>query len=109
MGMINLGSSMRYGPNGKRRKTKAWTTKKRKVAPPHLQGELKQSQTELNRLQAIKEHRNKYPSYDSNKYIPTSYDDSYKKEVSQNYTVAIGYNKGGYQVIPKSEIKDIGK
>ena len=30
MGMINLGSSMRYGPSGKKRKTTAWTTTKRK-------------------------------------------------------------------------------
>ena len=28
--MINLGSSMRYGPSGKRRKTNAWTTKKKR-------------------------------------------------------------------------------
>ncbi len=31
MGFINLGSSMRYGPSGKRRKTTAWNTTKRKV------------------------------------------------------------------------------
>lgn len=27
----------------------------------------------------------------------------------EGYTVGIGYNKGGYQVIPESEIKDMGK
>jgi hypothetical protein len=32
-----------------------------------------------------------------------------KKEVSKNYTVAVAYNKGAYQVIPKNGIKDIGK
>ena len=36
-------------------------------------------------------------------------DDSYKKEVSKNYTVSIAYNKGAYQVIPRSEVKNIGK
>lgn len=36
-------------------------------------------------------------------------DDTYKKEVSSNYTVAIAYNKGAYQVIPKKEVKDIGR
>ena len=36
-------------------------------------------------------------------------DDSYKKEISANYTIAIPYNKGGYQVISKENIKDIGK
>ena len=32
-----------------------------------------------------------------------------KKEVSKKYTVSIAYNKGAYQVIPTSDIKDIGK
>ena len=44
---------------------------------------------------------------------PTEYktpeDTSYKKEISKQYTVSIAYNKGAYQVIPKSEVKDIGK
>ena len=42
------------------------------------------------------------------KYRPPA-DTSYKQEVSKNYTVAIAYNKGGYMVIPKSNIKDIGR
>ena len=36
-------------------------------------------------------------------------DNSYKKDISKQYTVSIAYNKGAYQVIPKKEIKDIGK
>ena len=36
-------------------------------------------------------------------------DTSYKKEISNQYTVAIGYNKGAYQVIPNSDLKHIGK
>ena len=36
-------------------------------------------------------------------------DDSYKKEVSKNYTVAIAFNKGAYQVIPNRDMKHIGK
>ena len=39
-------------------------------------------------------------------FIP---DDSYKKEISKNYTVAIAFNKGAYQVISNSDIKHIGK
>ena len=41
-------------------------------------------------------------------YTPAE-DTSYKKKISSKYTVAIAYNKGAYQVIPKSDIKDIGK
>jgi hypothetical protein len=41
-------------------------------------------------------------------YTPEK-DTQYKNEVSKRYTVAIAYNKGGYQVISKENIKDIGK
>ena len=53
-------------------------------------------------------HREKYPSMAMDSYSPTS-DESYKKEVSKQYTVSIAYNKGAYQVIPNSDIKHIGK
>lgn len=36
-------------------------------------------------------------------------DDSYKRDISKNYTVAIAFNKGAYQVIPNQDIKHIGK
>ena len=36
-------------------------------------------------------------------------DNSYKADISKQYTVSIAYNKGAYQVIPKGEVKDIGK
>jgi hypothetical protein len=42
------------------------------------------------------------------KYKPPA-DVSYKREESRNHTVAIAYNKGGYMVIGKDNIKDIGK
>jgi hypothetical protein len=109
MGMINLGSSMRYGPTGKRRKTTAWNTTKKKIVSPHKQGKIKQSLESKQRIEAMREFDKKYPSYKG----PSTYnpipDDSYKQEASKNFTVAIGYNKGGYQVIPNNEIKHIGK
>ena len=106
MAYINLGSSMRYGPSGKRRKTTAWNTKKKTVS---TKTQLKPDQRTIDRIREAEEHRVKYPSMVSTGYTPTKYDDSYKQEASKNFTVAIGYNKGGYQVIPKNEIKDIGK
>lgn len=36
-------------------------------------------------------------------------DDDYKREVSKNYTIAPAYNKSGYQVISKEDIKHIGR
>jgi len=106
MAYMNLGSSMRYGPSGKKRKTTAWTTKKK---TPPVRTTLKPDQRTLDRIKEAQEFREKYPSMITTGYSPTKYDDSYKKEVSKNYTVAIGYNKGSYQVIPNDEIKCIGK
>jgi hypothetical protein len=34
---------------------------------------------------------------------------NYKLEESKKFTVAPAYNKGGYQVISKTNIKDIGR
>jgi len=36
-------------------------------------------------------------------------DTSWKVEASRKYTVAPAYNKGAYQVIPREDIKHIGK
>ena len=55
-----------------------------------------------------KAHREKYPSLITSK--PFNFvDTSYQQEISKQYTVAVAYNKGGYQVIPNTQIKDIGK
>ena len=32
-----------------------------------------------------------------------------KQEISATYTIAPAYNKGAYQVVPKNEVKHIGK
>tara|TARA_R110000737_G_scaffold126841_3_gene159336 strand:+ start:127 stop:369 length:243 start_codon:yes stop_codon:yes gene_type:complete len=59
-------------------------------------------------IEKDKAHREKYPSLITTK--PMYYEDtSYKQEISKQYTVAVAYNKGGYQVIPNTQIKDIGK
>ena len=106
MAMINLGSSMRYGPSGKRRKTNAWTTKKKK---PTMAQPLKPCPNALARAAEAQRHREMYPSWTGKSSYSAPEDQSYKQEVSKNYTVSIAYNKGAYQVIPKKEIKSIGK
>ena len=59
-------------------------------------------------LEESRKHREKYPSMPIGEYKPER-DDSYKKEISKNYTVSIAYNKGSYQVIPKDDVEHIGK
>ena len=49
-----------------------------------------------------------YPSAPVSQYS-TPQDTSYKQKASENYTVSIAYNKCAYQVIPKDEVKHIGK
>jgi len=50
----------------------------------------------------------KYPSAPLTKYTPQP-DNEWKRKESKNHTVAIAYNKGGYMVIPRDSIRDIGK
>ena len=59
------------------------------------------TQADINR-ETLAEYLKKMPEWESE-------DTQYKNEVSSNYTVAIAYNKGNYQVIPKGEVKYIGK
>ncbi len=100
---------MRYGPSGKKRKTTAWKTPKKSTVKAYEQGRLEVNTVAKQRLEQMEEFDNKYPSYTGpSTYTPLP-DNSYKAKESQNFTVAIGYNKGGYQVIPKDEIKHIGK
>lgn len=106
MAMINLGSSMRYGPSGKRRKTNAWTTKKKKPTETRT---LKPCPIAMARAEEARKHREKYPSWTGTHSYSVPEDQSYKQEVSKNYTVSIAYNKGAYQVIPKKEVKSIGR
>tara|TARA_Y100001963_G_scaffold7218_1_gene9345 strand:+ start:4169 stop:4534 length:366 start_codon:yes stop_codon:yes gene_type:complete len=113
LGYINYVGSLRYGPSGKKRKgyykTKSLSAKSRSKETGKT---IKPDPNRIAQQKESEKHRKMYPSLDIHsvgKVTGTKHDDSYKQEVSKNYTVAIGYNKGGYQVIPKSEIKDIGK
>ncbi|MBT3544409.1 MAG: hypothetical protein HN488_03595 [Saprospiraceae bacterium] len=54
------------------------------------------------------DNSDKYPSAAMTK--PTkAIDNSWKAEESKNFTVAPAYNKGAYQVIPRTDVQHIGK
>lgn len=94
--------SLRYDMSGRKRKTKALnTTKKYKPAFQELV------------VKPSRYVRDEQPEYKSAPLTPPSsnvqVDDSYKREVSKNYTVSIAYNKGGYMVVPNSDLTHIGK
>ena len=54
--------SLRYGPTGKKRKNHALNPVRHKKVPAYQQGTHKLEQIELERIQATKEHKEKYPS-----------------------------------------------
>lgn len=100
--MQTFHGSMKYDMHGRKRKTNAW--KKRKKSVP----EFKPLQNYNLNAQRSQDHRDKYPSMSDMNYVPQK-DTSYKLEESKNFTVAPAYNKGAYQVIPKGDVKHIGR
>ena len=88
--------SMMYDQHGRKRKVKKLYTSK-KATPNFAKQEAKQFKKS-----------EEYPSAAVGEYTVPE-DTSYKKDISKQYTVSIAYNKGAYQVIPKKEVKDIGK
>jgi hypothetical protein len=49
------------------------------------------------------------PSLSTSLCQTTKADTTMQQEVSSTYTIAPAYNKGAYQVISKSSLKDIGR
>ena len=89
--------SMRYSPSGRRRKTTAWKKKKGAVAQ---MGERRTCTAKVESSSL---------SSSTNSGQGTKVDNSWRVEISKKYTVAPAYNKGAYQVIPRSDVEHIGK
>jgi len=95
--MINC--SVRYSTSGRKRKTKAFSKAKKPEWKTFAADTSKALLVE--KLQEI-------PSAKLTKYAKPV-DNSWKVEVSKNFTVAPAYNKGAYQVIPRGDVEWIGK
>ena len=89
--------SMMYDQHGRKRKVKHLY--KSKKATPNFKSQ---------KTKQYKSDEETYASAPIGEYTVHE-DNSYKKDISKQYTVSIAYNKGAYQVIPKGEVKDIGK
>ena len=91
--------SMRYSPSGRKRKTNAYKKRARPkfVAQKSKNFEKPDTTPEIPSL--LHSSKTKYKSEDN----------SWKLEESKKWTVAPAYNKGAYQVIPKGDVKWIGK
>ena len=53
-------------------------------------------------IERLKEHSKRFGNTSLN-------NNQWKLEESRKHTIAPAYNKGAYQVIPRNEVKDIGK
>ena len=104
MSTINMVGSLRYSMNGKKRKTKSLNKAKR---PKNVW--TKTTSLSVMSPPSVKE----YPSYTTSVVSPMSGKDvkweQEKLKISSSYTVAPAYNKGAYQVVPRSEVECIGK
>ena len=96
-------NSLRYDMHGRKRKSKA-LNKPKKYKP-----EFQPMELSVTSVHALRGDRQEYKSAPLTPPQHAVQDDSYKKEISAQYTVSIAFNKGAYQVVPKSDIKHIGK
>tara|TARA_B100000963_G_scaffold46768_2_gene35083 strand:- start:1642 stop:1980 length:339 start_codon:yes stop_codon:yes gene_type:complete len=109
MGYLNLSSSIRYGPHGKRRKTRAFSKKSKRQKYQEM---ILQQQKIFDRVIKEVSETEKIPSLllqgggGGQKNLEWEQE---KLKISSQYTIAPAYNKGAYQVIGKNNIKDIGK
>ena len=104
--------SLRYDMHGRKRKTKSLSTPKKRGcssigrAPAlHAGG----SEFESRQLHHKKFRSMPIGSYDAQSALLEMKKKIIAQRESKNFTVAPAYNKGAYQVIPKSDIKHIGK
>ena len=91
--------SMRYSPSGRKRKTNAYKKRARPKFVAQKTKNFKKPDTTPEIPSLIHSSKTKYKSEDN----------SWKLEESKKWTVAPAYNKGAYQVIPKEDVKWIGK
>ena len=97
--------SLNYDSHGRRRKTvrtkrKSHKSKWTKVGAVAQQGE--------HRICTAKV-AGSIPVSSTSAGKGTKVDNSWKVEISKQYTVAPAYNKGAYQVIPRDDVEHIGK
>lgn len=108
--MITVRGSMKHTMSGRRRKTNAWKTTT-KTAKDY---KWDTSSSSLEVSSSYVRESVYYPSFEnvSNNSQCKANETLSKEErcrISSEYTIAPSYNKGAYQVIPRSEVKHIGR
>lgn len=108
-----INCSMRYSPSGRKRKTNAWKKAKR---PDFVAQETKNFKGAVaqsgERVLCKHEVVGSIPSSSTSSKstsTKTTLTKEERLEISKKYTVAPAFNKGAYQVIPRGDVKWIGK
>lgn len=108
--MLNYSGSIRYDMHGRKRKTKA-LTKARSSSQVRTHG-FHPCNLGSNPGRATKQYKSAtmtLGSHDAKAALKAYKDQLMRVEESSKYTIAPAYNKGAYQVIPRKEVKDIGR
>lgn len=108
MGMLNYSGSIRYSMNGKKRKTNSMKVKKKNLNFKSTTQYKETIQRQEKQYKSLMEEMIKDGTFNSVGNCSKK-DNSWKIEESKNYAIAPAYNKGAYQVVPKSDLKYIGK
>ena len=111
--MLNYSGSLRYDMHGRKRKTKALSKPKVRRGCSSI-GRAPALHARGSEFESRQLHQKKYRSMPIGSYDAQSALAEMKKKIvaqqeSSKYTIAPAYNKGAYQVIPRKEVKDIGR
>ena len=103
--MLDYSGSLRYDMHGRKRKTKALSKPKKYHTKYHT--------IDYSTIQKPKSSNNfksmPLGSYDAKSALAEMKKRIVAQQESAKYTIAPAYNKGAYQVIPRREVKDIGR
>jgi hypothetical protein len=107
--MLDFSGSLRYDMHGRKRKTKA-LKKARSSSQVRTHG-FHPCNLGSNPGRATNKNFKSMPigSYDAKAALAEMKLKLIRQQESKNFTVAPAYNKGAYQVIPRREVKDIGR
>ena len=103
--MLDFSGSLRYDMHGRKRKTKALSKPKKYHTKYHtIDYSTTVKRTTNNNFKSMP-----LGSYDAKSALAEMKKRIVAQQESAKYTIAPAYNKGAYQVIPRREVKDIGR
>lgn len=107
--MLNYSGSIRYDQHGRKRKTKALKARSSSSVRTHGFHPCNLGSNPGRATKQYKSATMTLGSHDAKAALAAYKERLMRVSESSKYTIAPAYNKGAYQVIPKSDVKHIGK